>query len=545
MAIWYTDNITGDDNTGDGTISTPYKTISKAASVAANDDTIRVAGSGWSAVSGTLTNSTFNTSTIQTSVDLTGELSTGTLISFKDPAFGDRKMIYRVLSITTSSISINTATGLTPGVAYEVEKLTTNHYESATASTIFENISGSAVSGLKIEGGWTSGFTAQDGITSMVYDVSTTSNSGTGFLIGINNTGIVFNKFAFASISTCVGGTGAPIIGFGDLWLIGGGSTAITTISIPLVNVAGYTTNFYFTKSNFGMSLGNLGGTGTEFNINDIYILDLPNGTLNGNYDSQVTVENVYARSISTGTSTNSGLFKNGNWVINNCTFATSEGSGNVPSVFGLDAIGILKNVTFIDSSGESEFLISCTANNNVQFINTSVNTDTLTGLGLTSSLVATLQRYYIPVVDSEGEKLLFGGTISTFADSTEFDTGTNSLRIKKAGGNSIYGAVPIKQHYIPVGATSAITFTIRAKSTGSNVTVFGLQPPAQLALATTTTFIVLEQAFSLTNDWADYTYTLSAEDVQEFAGQYITLACNSRGTWTETYVWIDSVTIS
>lgn len=545
MAIWYTDNITGDDNTGDGTISTPYKTITKAASVAANDDTIRVAGSGWSAVSGTLTAPGYNDTTFNTSIDLTGELPVGTLISFKDPAFGDRKLIFRVRVITTTTVQLINASGLTPGVAYEVEKLTTNHYQTATSSTIFENISPYAVSGLKIEGGWTNSFTAQDGITSMVYAIGTLSTSGTGITIGTTNTGIVFNKFAFASINTSINSTGTPTIGVGDIWISGGFQSILASSTIPLTNVVGYTTNFYFTKGSIAFSLGNLGGTGTEFNINDFYIVENTGGGIGGNYDSQVTVENVYARSLSAGGSTTAGIFKNGNWVINNCTLAAAEGSSAVPAIFGIDAIAIVKNITYIDSLGTSRFLISCTANNNVQFINTSVNTDTLTGLGLTSSLVATLQRYYIPVVDSEGQKLLFGGAISTFADSTQFDTGTNSLRIKKAGGNSIYGAVPIKQHYIPVGATSAITFTIRAKSTGSNVTIFGLQPPATLALATTTTFLVLEQVFSLTNDWADYTYTLSAEDVQEFAGQYITLACNSRFSWTETYVWIDSVTIS
>lgn len=544
MAIYHTDNITGNDTTGDGSAATPFKTVQKAASVAANDDEIRVAGSGFSAVSGTLTLTTSTSASFNTSVNLTGELPVGTLISFKDPEFGDRKLIFRVQVVTTNTVTLSGPPALTVGVAYEVEKLTTNHYQTITNNTVFENIS-TAVSGLKIEGGWTNSFTAQDGITSMVFAVGTGTSSGTGFQIGAANTGIVFNKFAFASIINSINSTSSPTVGFGDIWVCGSFQTVIVSSQILLANVVGYTTNFHLAKNIFAFTLGNLGGTGTEFNINDLYIVEHTSGGINGNFDSQVTVENVYARSTSPAFSTNGGIFRNGNWVINNCTLAASEGSGLSPTIFGQDAIGILKNLTLIDSLGTTVFLLSCTANNTVQFINTSVDTDALTGLGLTSNLVATLQRYYIPVVDSEGQKLLFGGAISTFADSTQFDTGTNSLRIKKNGGNSTLGAVPIKQHHIPVGATSAITFTIRAKSTGSNVTVFGLQPPAQLAMVSGSTFIVLEQEFSLTNDFADYTYTLSAENVQKFAGQYITLACNSKSTWTQTYVWIDSVTIS
>jgi hypothetical protein len=47
----------------------------------------------------------------------------------------------------------------------------------------FENLSatGTSLTGIKIEAGWTAGFTAQDGITVMTYTIASTAASGTGF----------------------------------------------------------------------------------------------------------------------------------------------------------------------------------------------------------------------------------------------------------------------------------------------------------------------------------------------------------------------------
>ena len=178
MAIWYTDNITGDDNTGDGTISTPYKTINKAVSVATSSDEIRVAGSGWTLLSGTVSASSISTNVIQTTESQVGQLIAGaSLISIKDPLLGDRKLVYKVTAVTSTSFTVHTYIGLTPGINYEVEKITTNYYSTGSSNTTFENLTavGPTLTDLKIEGGWTSGFTAQDGITAMVY--TTTSGS--------------------------------------------------------------------------------------------------------------------------------------------------------------------------------------------------------------------------------------------------------------------------------------------------------------------------------------------------------------------------------
>ena len=143
MAIWYTDNIAGSDTTGDGTSTTPYKTINKAVSVAASDDTIRVAGSGWTAITGILSNNgNVSSTTVQTSVNMTSQLTAGvSLISVKDPQFGDRKLIYKVTAVTATSITTHASMGLVPATNYEIEKITTNYYATATAASTFENLS--------------------------------------------------------------------------------------------------------------------------------------------------------------------------------------------------------------------------------------------------------------------------------------------------------------------------------------------------------------------------------------------------------------------
>ena len=45
MATWHTDNLLGNDTTGNGSAALPWKSINRAVSASTNGDTIKIAGS--------------------------------------------------------------------------------------------------------------------------------------------------------------------------------------------------------------------------------------------------------------------------------------------------------------------------------------------------------------------------------------------------------------------------------------------------------------------------------------------------------------------
>ena len=556
MAIWYTDNLTGSDTTGDGTTTTPYKTVNKAVSVAANDDTIRVAGSGWSAVSGTVNvNTNVASSVLITSNNLTSELTAGvSLISIKDPQFGNRKLVYKVTGITSATITLHAAPGLTPGTNYEIEKITTNHYTTVTTATTFENLTatGATLTGIKIEGGWTGGFVAQDGITVMTYAVTSAAANGTGFSMAATQTGWSFNNFAFSALTQGTGlvaSVSTLYVGLGNIWMVNNRVFGTAGFNVA-ANITGTPMKLYITAGNANLFVGPLiTGSVLPFIINELYVLDASTSAygLSLNNKTGCTIQNMYVKSIALGNtgSLSGGQLVNGNWTVNNLTIGwTTDTTSQAYVLFGDNSAGKLIANTNLGNSTGKLFTLALPSGSQAQWINTAINIDDNAFLGCNS--VSNQPRSaltYNFVKDSEGEKLLQAGANSIFADSTVFDTGTNSLRIKKAKATS---AVVIKQHYIPVGATSAITFTIRAKSVGSNSTLFAFQPSPGSAQETSATVpYVLPVTRSLTSEWADYTYTLASGDVIAMAGNYVFFSCVTQTAWTQNYVWIDSVTIA
>jgi len=556
MAIWYTDNLTGSDTTGNGTATTPYKTVNKAVSVAANNDTIRVAGSGWSAVSGTVnSNTNVASAVLVTSNNLTSELTAGvSLISIKDPQFGNRKLVYKVTAVTSSSITLHAAPGLTPGTNYEIEKITTNHYTTATTNTTFENLTavGTTLTGIKIEGGWTGGFAAQDGITVMLYTVASAATNGTGFSMAGTQTGWSFNNFAFSALTQGTGlsaGSSTIYVGLGNIWMVNNRVFGTAGFNVAS-NITDTPMKLYITAGAANLLVGPLiTGSVLPFTINELYVLDASTSgyALSLSNRTGCTIENMYVKSIALGNtgSISGGQLYNGNWTVNNLTIGwTTDTTTQTYILFGDNSAGKLIANTNLGNSTSKLFGLALPSGSQAQWINTSINIDDNAFLGCNSITNQPRSALtYNFVKDSEGEKLLQAGVNSVFADSTVFDTGTNSLRIKKA---KVTSAIAIKQHYIPVGATSAITFTIRAKSVGSNTTIFAFQPsPGSIQETSATTPYVLPVTRSLTSEWADYTYTLASENVIAMAGNYVFLSCVTQPAWSQNYVWIDSVTIS
>jgi len=157
MTIKYCDYANGNDTTGDGSRTNPYKTITRASEGLTGGDEVRCAKSAApSALSGTLT-WTNGSATVATSVDLTGVLAAKDFIRKTTLNAADYDVWWEISSITSTTITLaskfrgysDTTTGLKLGVTDTGgAAATTTHVQEISAS-------GSSVSSkLKISGGW-------------------------------------------------------------------------------------------------------------------------------------------------------------------------------------------------------------------------------------------------------------------------------------------------------------------------------------------------------------------------------------------------------
>lgn len=200
MAFIHTNNLTGNDTTGNGSTGTPYKTIGKALSVALSGDFIKVAGGQWTAVAGdfTFTNSGV---TVQTSTSQVGIIAVNDILTFEDGQFGFDKFHVRVTAVSASNLTIASAWSGPTQVVSGVYKLDAYHYSTGTNSSSLEQWPGSAGvypsltnpngrTGITISGGWSSDFTTQNGWT--VGRSTNASSSGVRFfnvVAGAGNVG--------------------------------------------------------------------------------------------------------------------------------------------------------------------------------------------------------------------------------------------------------------------------------------------------------------------------------------------------------------------
>ena len=173
MAFIHTNFLTGNDTTGNGSTTTPYKTVGQALAVAVSNDFIKVAGGQWTALSGDFT-FTYSSNIVTTSVDQTGLISVNNIITFEDGQYGFDKFHYMVTAVSSSTISLSKTWSGPTQISSGVYKLDAAHY-SASTGTSFENWGGTAGlpsttipngrTGITISGGWSSDFTTQNGWT--------------------------------------------------------------------------------------------------------------------------------------------------------------------------------------------------------------------------------------------------------------------------------------------------------------------------------------------------------------------------------------------
>jgi len=171
MAFIHTNFLTGNDTTGDGTTGLPYKTVFKALSVAASNDTIKVAGGQWSAnLAGNFT-FTQDSNVITTSVSQVGTVLVDDILSFEDGQFGFDKFHIKVLAVTAGSITTAVFWPMATTTVSDVKRLDAYHYSQATASPAqFEtwnttDIQPNGRTGITVSGGWSSDFSTQGGWT--------------------------------------------------------------------------------------------------------------------------------------------------------------------------------------------------------------------------------------------------------------------------------------------------------------------------------------------------------------------------------------------
>jgi len=558
MAILYTDNLIGNDTTGDGTIALPYKTINKAMTVGTNGDEIRVAGSGFTQLDGTVTATTNTSTTWITSVDLTGVLLPGDIITVNDAEFGDQKFFYKVQTVTSTQITVDGAWNRTPNVTLTFSKITQQHYYTTTTNVTFENITVTDKTNFKITGGWINGYTEQTGWTVMNFQgASATARSGTAFTLPNGGaTGEVYiDKFMWSHLST-----GMP--GGGNRWYCGTLAIVYFTSTSPFGAVA--TTihpygipDLYLTNSVPCNALASLASNVTNgrspLQYNNVWYANTI--TPNAINTLAQNIVNYYGRSNFGGGVQAYGVVVGNACNIDNLFIATQGTSGSVENVV-LFSTGGNGNGTSINNDiqifGNNLSGVNLVIANNVNesvLNNIKLSTKKIEDFRLVSQGSNYISNGVVGTIfDIEGEKQVFSPSGIAFADPTVFDTGTNSLRLSKMIiANNIPTRIPINSFYNDT--STAKTITIRAKASASTDAIFCLQSPKNVlspgGSAALTNINYRPQTFSLTTDWADYTYTeLDADTADISLNSYIRLCAVTSGI-TADYIWIDSVTIS
>ena len=544
MAIWYTDNLTGNDTTGDGTIATPYKSINKAMTIGTNGDEIRVAGSGFTALEGTVTSGATTNTTWLTSVSQVGILVPGDIITLDDKEFGDQKFFYKVQTITATQITVDGYWNRTPNGLYNLSKITQKHYYTSTANVVFENISIAGKTDFKITGGWVDSYTAQTGWTVMGYQGGAQAQSGTAFTAPNGGvTGAVYlDRFMLSHLNTGVTastnrwyqGTFA-IVYFLNSNPLGGNSTTLHPYG---------PTDFYLTNS-----------TRITAYSSATHIVD-------GKYPSQY--RNVY-QSVGVPPIISSSLSAK----ITNMYYKSSASGGGIVNVNGTSGNYVNVDNVYIQTqqpNDTNEYItlmgIACSVNNDIEIVGDNATTASLlfslsvqfSTITLSTKKVEDFKLFSrgslftnvppnVRIIDIEGDKQGFNLGNVAFADSTVFDTGSNSLRLSKTISDQT-SRMPINVFF---NANSvAKTITIRAKASSAVNATFTLNSNA-IVLSTIQSEAGISykpQVFALTTDWQDLVYTqLDATTSNILLKSWVSI--NVITDIAADYIWIDSVTIS
>jgi len=164
MAYIYTNNLTGNDTTGDGSIALPYKSLMKGLAGATSGDEIRAAGGQWIPITGTAT-FTNGSTTVNTTTDLRSVISANDILTFEDGQFGFDKFHVRVNAISATTITLLTFWAGPTITTSAMSKPDAYHYNATTSNTGLEsfnnaNLQPNGRTDVKISGGWDATYTS-------------------------------------------------------------------------------------------------------------------------------------------------------------------------------------------------------------------------------------------------------------------------------------------------------------------------------------------------------------------------------------------------
>ena len=545
MATWHTDNLLGNDTTGNGTAALPYKTITKAYSVAAANDTIKVAGSTLSDVPGlTLSCNGGNSFVYTANIDPTGLIAPGDCISLTDPLWGADKFFFRVVSMTGTLVTLSSPS--LPSTAMSVRKFNSIHYATSSTGVIFETGT-TQPNNIQLLGGWNSDFTLQNGWTVVRFQ-NASVNSTSCVFINASGTGTLTyrDKFAFFNLTTAFpGGTANEY--YGDMIFVRVqnmmGAYPQTNRSdvkwhVIYSNVQAGTTTVYNTNGTYGLSIdefyriifptANIGITNVAFNCNKLYM------------QSNATATDM--------TTTNTGLFASsiggsyGDIYVNNVVNAdlyirVQPTSNNVSYEWNgrlfmptLPFVLITNNAGWVvwnnpTQNVSSDFKYWATSSSNPFWLNP-----------------GTIYAY-----DSEGTKVSQNGNNFQYVDTTTYLTGTNSLRSTRTGrptASGQYGMATIGQFRVNSG-TTRIDITITAKNdNATNITEYfrlwslGFLPSSFPS--------ALQTARGINTSWNTWTWTITnADAINSLKNSLVILSWYNAFSTTSKYLWVDDVVIT
>ena len=592
MATIHTNYLTGNDTTGNGSTATPYKTISKALNVAANNDLVKVAGGELQQVTGlgTVTTTTRGT-TIATSQSLTSQFVVGDLIFINTSANDgfpiiSNGLVITAITATTITLNTNSACHFKAGTYTEFYKFSAYHYSATVATTTFEVPTTITATTVTVEGGWDATFTTQIGWTAVKANGLGNINffnAWTNFI----KPNIVFNKFIFAGVTGAFNGNTSSIginevaffactnntnlignsnfgvyapssIGYTTIYAYGsaingswnGSANKPTTLNLKQwITAASSTTNTQNIKAGYASGEGSTLGTSIKSLEVNWRTLQPFGGTGNWGVIGGSLIGDLYIEKLNmyVGGASISAILQappsTDAWrYVEDITVTNIDGSRS----------GIMPVVGALNTSS-----LAITADGPLNVNRTSGLLDQLPwmvyGSASASNTVVQAQRSPIFGRDAEGQKVINTDGIPKYADASQYVTGSNSLRFKLVTNTS--GADNIR-YFCGIlskpDATTTFTLTVKMKAS-KTISYLGTPMTTELlygpAFSKFTAFNINQD---ITTTWQDFTFTVNPTTLTDWNvgndGLMQILIKIPTGVLTDqtenAYLWVDSVTI-
>jgi hypothetical protein len=575
MATICTNFLTGNDTTGDGSPSLPYKTINKALSVAVNNDLIKVAGSDFTKLSGTIT-ATARATTMTTSVDLTGSLVVGDVIAIDTSSvdgWDKEHTLFTVEAINSTTITITGQPIQFKAGTYDIWKFNTFHY-STSLTTAQETITSYAATTLTVSGGWSSDFNTQIGWTG----VRKTGTAGGALMAtaGIIKGGVIYDKFLIARTGFNAGSSNTAV-GIDTINIVNTATSFGTSNSgVWYPTSKGYSTFIANASTSMNGAWNGGGNRPQNFVMKQFITGTLADGQVKVGFslsrgqmlftlkssELNVRTSGTVANTISTNpifpplsndiVVDNLNIYANENCVIpiyfSLSSYLSFRYINNVNVYTDGSSAGIVPNTTL---SGGMPMTTPFTFNR------TSGTLDDLPwrrqGSPVFQALSVIGYQTCFNGKDTEGNKVITNDGIVKYADPSTYVSGSNSLRQKipftMGSGNTnriLLGSIEKPSTSFTLNITLKANRTLPTTS-NSLVLMFtqGTEvSEATITLASAVSITSTFQTFSYSINPASYTYW-NTYNMSDLMSVFFVLPQSSTLLTDNDYIWVDSITIS